>query len=185
MKSIITLIALIVFGVFTFHATPQIKSARKIEMSRIESTQKAEAVKDTPKKEVAVVAPVEQPKPPAPAPAPAVAPAPPKPAPAPVSGSCELAYNFDWPANVAAAICMAESSGIATQTNMGDNHGKCVGSYGLMQNGCFWFPYFGYTLAQAHDPVVNMTVANKIYKRQGSFNAWTTYTSGKYLRFLK
>ena len=174
MKSIITLVALIVFGVFTFHTTPQIKSARKIEMSRIESTQKAEAVKDTPKKEVAVVAPVEQPKPPAPAPAPA-----------PVSGSCELAYNFDWPANVAAAICMAESSGIATQTNMGDNHGKCVGSYGLMQNGCFWFPYFGYTLAQAHDPVVNMTVANKIYKRQGSFNAWTTYTSGKYLRFLK
>jgi hypothetical protein len=108
-------------------------------------------------------------------------PEPPKPKPIP-TGNCSLAYNFDWPQDVAYAVCMAESSGNQYAHNGGDNHGSCVGSYGLFQIGCFWFPYYGHELS--YDPQVNAQIAYNIWKRQGGFGAWTTYTGGKYLKYL-
>ena len=66
---------------------------------------------------------------------------------------------------------------------MQDNHGTCRGSYSLMQVGCFWYYHYGYSDKDFHNPKINMEIAYKIYKRQNSFRAWTTYTSGKYLTF--
>jgi Lysozyme like domain len=110
----------------------------------------------------------------------------PQPAPAIVSplasGNCDLAFSYDWPQQVAYAVCMAESGGNTNATNMNDNHGSCVGSYGLFQVGCFWYGYYGYEIS--HDPNVNAQIAYNIWKRQGGFGAWTTYTSGKYLKYM-
>lgn len=100
------------------------------------------------------------------------------------SGDCSLVNNYDWPRDIARAVCLAESGGNANATNWGDNHGKCVGSFSLMQVGCFWYPYFGYSEADFYNPVVNMEIAYRIYQRQGGFGAWSAYTKGAYLRYL-
>lgn len=97
---------------------------------------------------------------------------------------CDLAYNYDWPQDIAYAICMAESTGNQDARNMSDNHGSCVGSYGLWQVGCFWYYYYGYSDSDFYNPDVNVSIAYQIYKRQGSFNAWTTFTRGSYLKYL-
>ncbi len=97
---------------------------------------------------------------------------------------CELAYNYDWPQSTAYAICMAESSGNQDAVNWSDNHGTCIGSFSLWQVGCFWYSYYGYSANDFYNPDINVEIAYKIYKRQGSFNAWTTYTRGSYLRYL-
>lgn len=95
-----------------------------------------------------------------------------------------LFQQYDWPVNTALAICQAESSGNTQAVNWGDNHGKCKGSFSLMQVGCFWYPYYGYAVTDRFTPEVNVKIAYEIYKRQGSFKAWTTYTQGRYLKFL-
>jgi len=98
-------------------------------------------------------------------------------------GNCDLVNQFtDWPTDIAGAVCMAESKGNPNALNMNDNHGKCRGSYGLMQNACFWFPFFGYPLT--FDPQINIEVAHKIWQRQGGFGAWTTYAHGTYKEYL-
>jgi len=97
---------------------------------------------------------------------------------------CGLAYKYDWPADTAKAVCMAESRGRTTATNMSDGHHNCDGSYGLMQVGCFWAPYYGHKVEDLYNPEVNMELAYKIYKRTDSFGAWTTYTRGLYRNYL-
>lgn len=99
------------------------------------------------------------------------------------SGSCDLAYNYNWPARTARAICLAESGGNAGAANWNDHHGQCSGSFSLMQVGCFWYPYYGYSASDYYNGSVNMAIAYKIWERQGGFGAWTTYTSGKYQRY--
>lgn len=89
-----------------------------------------------------------------------------------VSGWCDLVYQYDWPQETAHRICLAESHGDPNAVNMNDNHGKCKGSYGLMQTACFWFPFFGYEIS--FDPEINMQLAYKIWQRSG-FTPWTTY----------
>ncbi len=79
---------------------------------------------------------------------------------------------------------MAESRGKVSAANMADNHGSCRGSYGLFQIGCFWFPFYGYSAADHYNPEVGLDIAQKIVKRQGGYNAWSTYTNGKYKEFL-
>ena len=196
MKSILTLVGLITLSGFIMNTIPTMKSIAQKDSNKAESTIEVDTIEAKDKKNKPLKTAKNEPntktkptksKTPAPKPKPPKTPTTPKPTPTPKytsQGSCELAHNFNWPSNIAAAICMAESSGVANKTNWADNHGSCSGSYGLMQNACFWFPYFGYSLAQAHDPLVSMTVAYKIYQRQGNFNAWTTYTKGLYLRYL-
>jgi len=128
-----------------------------------------------------VVKPVVAPTPlPTPVPTPVPTPTP-KPVP---SGSCELVNRYNWPRAVARAVCLGESSGNQNSTNMGDNHRSCVGSFGLMQIGCFWAPYYGYAVSDLYNPEINMEIAYKIWARNGSFGAWSAYTTGKYLKYL-
>lgn len=101
------------------------------------------------------------------------------------SGDCSLVNRYDWDVRVARAVCLAESSGIVSKVNMNDNHGSCRGSYSLMQVGCFWYPFYGYSSGQFFDPNVNVAIAYKIWQRSGqSFNQWTAYTSGAYVKYL-
>lgn len=164
MKSLLALLFIVSVGVLTFNTTPHIKVARFNESSRMESVQQPEMVKDTAPEIKPIVAPVEQPEP------------------QPQKTDCSLAYDYDWPQRIAYAVCMAESSGGSHMYNGNDNHGKCIGSYGLFQIACFWFPYYGYEIS--YDAPTNVQIAYNIWKRQGGFGAWTTYTSGKYLRYL-
>jgi len=93
------------------------------------------------------------------------------------SGGCELVRNYtNWNVDVAYAVCMAESGGNTNAANYNDNHGKCVGSFGLMQLACFWIP-------NPTDPNANMAKANEIWSRSG-WSPWGAYTSGKYLKYL-
>lgn len=89
-------------------------------------------------------------------------------------GSCDLVYNYDWPQSIAYQICKYESGGNSNAANWSDKHHNCTGSFGLMQIGCFWFPYFGYSSADRYNGQINMSIAYKIYKRQNSFKAWST-----------
>lgn len=140
---------------------------------------------------VAVVEALVEPIPPevVPEPIPAVEPVPEPPTsvpqPAVMSGDCSLVNNYtDWPTNIAYAVCMAESGGRVMAHNAGDNHGSCVGSYSLMQVGCFWYPYYGYSSADYYNPQVNIEIAHNIWKRQGGFNAWSAYKNGSYRKYL-
>lgn len=92
-------------------------------------------------------------------------------------GGCELVRNYtNWNVDVAYAVCMAESGGNSNAANYNDNHGKCVGSFGLMQLACFWIP-------NPTDPNANMAKANEIWSSSG-WSPWGAYTSGKYLKYL-
>ena len=93
------------------------------------------------------------------------------------SGGCELVRNYtNWNVDVAYAVCMAESGGNSNAANYNDNHGSCVGSFGLMQLACFWIP-------NPTDPNANIAKANEIWSRSG-WQPWGAYTSGKYLKYL-
>lgn len=119
------------------------------ESSRIESVVVENVVEVPPVETAPVVAPVEQPKP---------------------AGDCSLAYNYDWPQNIAYSVCMIESSGNPMAANWSDNHTSwagCMGSFGLMQINC--------SHGQLYDGVANMDVAYSMYKGWGnSFAAWTS-----------
>ena len=93
---------------------------------------------------------------------------------------CRLAYNYNnWSADIAYAVCMAESQGKATATNNRDRHRGCVGSHGLFQIACIHAPK-----ADMYDPVKNVAMANKIYSRKNSFKPWGAYTNGSYRQYL-
>lgn len=89
---------------------------------------------------------------------------------------CSLVNNYAWDKRTAYAVCMAESGGNSNAANMNDNHGRCIGSFGLMQLACFWIP-------NPTDPNANMAKAYEIYTRSG-WQPWGAYTSGKYLRYM-
>lgn len=174
MKTIASLLTIIVLSIVAIQATPHIKTSRSAISSRIESSEQTEQVNVPTETIEPVSQPIQQPEP---------VPETPVVTPPPIaSGDCSLAFNYDWPQQTAYAVCMAESSGGHTMYNGNDNHGQCVGSYGLFQIGCFWFPYYGYEIS--YDANVNVQIAYNIWKRQGGFGAWTTYTGGKYLRYL-
>lgn len=80
-----------------------------------------------------------------------------------------------------AAIAMAESGGIAGNTNPTDNSGTQT-SWGLWQisDGTHGWSYGG----DPYDPVNNARVAIMKLHSQG-LGAWGTYTSGAYKQYLK
>jgi hypothetical protein len=94
-----------------------------------------------------------------------------------MSGGCELAYNYtSWDQRTAYAVCMAESNGNTNATNWNDNHGSCVGSFGLFQIACIHD-------GSSYDPIINVAAANRLYNQSG-WSIWGAYTSGAYLKYL-
>lgn len=95
----------------------------------------------------------------------------------------------DWDINTMTAISMAESGCNAsknnltsTETHIGyDGNVVCVGSYGALQVGCVH--KLG-DVASLNNLDVNVDVAHSVWLKQG-YNSWTTYSNGKYLRYLR
>lgn len=94
------------------------------------------------------------------------------------TGDCSLVNNYDWDRQVAYAVCMAESGGNPNAVNWNDNHGVCIGSFGLMQLGCI-HAHRG----DIHDPISNMNIAYQIYKEQ-SWYPWGAWTNGSFRNHL-
>lgn len=92
----------------------------------------------------------------------------------------QLALNAGFTKSQAplmASIAMAESGGCPTSTNPYDNNGTQT-SWGLWQ-----ISYGNHTAPRNwNDPQTNANLAYQKYKSQG-YNAWGTYTSGKYMQY--
>ena len=91
-----------------------------------------------------------------------------------------LAAAAGFPSSIvptAVAIALAESSGNPNAVNPSDPGG----SYGLWQINLGAHPEFAN--ANLMDPQTNANAAFQVYLEQG-FGAWSTYTSGAYMRYL-
>ena len=89
-----------------------------------------------------------------------------------------LARSVGFPdPELAAAIALAESSGIATAVGDGGT------SIGLWQINTTAHPQF--SRADLVDPTFNAQTALGISKRGTDWKPWSTYNSGAYKRFLK
>jgi len=98
----------------------------------------------------------------------------------------QLAQNAGFSGNdalTAAAIALAESSGVPTKYNAETQAGTPLGkgSFGLWQIYLYKHPQFsGWNL---YDPQTNANAAFQVYQSEG-FRAWTTYKTGAYLKYL-
>ena len=116
---------------------------------------------------------------PKPTPAPVAAPAPVQAAPAqPTASGCgqyrALFAQYSWNVDTAVAICQAESGGNPEAVSNASINYDHVSDYGLMQ-------LHGVDIT---DPAANVAYAYyHKYLTQG-WGAWSTYTSGRYARFL-
>ena len=84
----------------------------------------------------------------------------------------------DWDCKVALAIITAESRHVSWAYNP-EWHRGCQGSFGLFQVACLHFKIGEDKL----DIKTNIDKAYSIWEKQG-FYPWTTFTSGKYKKFL-
>lgn len=97
-------------------------------------------------------------------------------------GGCELVNNYDWDTHLAYAVCMAESSGIATQHNYSDATGD--DSWGLFQINLYGnLKYSRPSPDKLVDPVFNVNHAYGMWSA-GGWTQWGAYTSGMYLRYM-
>jgi len=94
---------------------------------------------------------------------------------------CTAAYDYDWPKNIAYAVCMAESSG--NTHAVGDTwviNGVYAPSCGLMQVRTLKGRP---SCEELQNPQVNMEWAYRLYKAHG-FQPWSMYLNGRYQRYL-
>lgn len=89
-------------------------------------------------------------------------------------GNCEayrpLVAQYGWNVNVALAVMKAESGCNPQAVNRTDNHGVCMGSFGLFQISCH--------SGAVHDPAQNVAIAWQKYSARG-WQPWGVCTSGK------
>ena len=92
---------------------------------------------------------------------------------------CRLTDIYDnWDPVTAYAVCVGESSGRNRLINHQDYHplADCYGSYGLMQIGCIHKELLiGNNPDNWLDPVNNIVVANKLWRRCHCFQDWSAY----------
>lgn len=81
-----------------------------------------------------------------------------------------LIAQYSWDVATMMRICNAESGGNPTNHNWTDNHGSCLGSYGLFQIGCI----HGYSVAHLENPANNIAAAYKVWNG-GNYQAWSTF----------
>lgn len=89
-------------------------------------------------------------------------------------GNCEsyrgLVSQYGWNVSVALAVMKAESGCNPQAVNRTDNHGVCMGSFGLFQISCHG--------GQIFDPAQNVAAAWAKYSARG-WQPWGVCTSGK------
>jgi len=91
------------------------------------------------------------------------------------SGVCDdyrgtVSKYFGSHTEQALAIMHAESTCNPLAKNLSDNHGGCIGSFGLFQLACFWTD-------DPFDPEVNIAKAYEIYTRSG-WSPWSVCKNG-------
>lgn len=89
-------------------------------------------------------------------------------------GNCEayrgIVAQYSWNVNVAMAVMKAESGCNPQAVNKTDNHGVCMGSFGLFQISCH--------SGAVYDPAENVKIAWAKYSARG-WQPWGVCTSGK------
>lgn len=106
----------------------------------------------------------------------------PQPKPVAVSG-CELVRRelpkySGWDVSLMLAIAKAENRScnpLNHNLTNSENHGVCVGSYGVLQVGCLHFQPHD----DRNDTATVVRVAYRVWQSQG-YKAWTTYRTGAY-----
>lgn len=96
---------------------------------------------------------------------------------------CNAVNGYDWNRQVAYAICMAESSGVASKDNAGLNADGSV-DYGLMQINSIHADMVGGDLSKLYDPATNIKIAYSLSKGGTDWSPWTAYKTGAYLKWL-
>jgi hypothetical protein len=111
-------------------------------------------------------------------------PAPVNPPVAPATATdCNVVRAYDWNVHIAYAICMAESGGIPHKNNAGLNRDGSV-DYGLMQINSIHADMVGGNLPSLYDPATNMRIAYRLSKGGTDWTPWSTFNSGRYLKYL-
>lgn len=87
-----------------------------------------------------------------------------------------LVEQYSWPVSIAMAVMQAESSCNPNNISPASINWDDISDFGLFQ-------LHGMDVL---DPATNVADAYNIkYAPSGTFNAWTTFTSGKYLQYLQ
>lgn len=60
-----------------------------------------------------------------------------------------------------------------------ENHGVCIGSYGVLQVGCVH-----YSGQDVNSLEINVAIAYEVWQKQG-YTAWTMYNNSKYREFYE
>lgn len=104
----------------------------------------------------------------------------------PVSG-CDAVRRevskYGWDARIMAAVAQAENRQCdPLKNNLGpsENHKVCIGSYGVLQVGCFHFREG----EDRNDLATNIRVAYRVWLKQ-SYTAWSMYRNGAYKEYLR
>ena len=90
--------------------------------------------------------------------------------PAPCAKYLDEIEKYDWDVVLAVRIMHAESKCSPDAVNRKDSHGRCNGSYGLLQLACI------HKGGNKLDPAENIRMAYEIYEKAGkSFRPWSTF----------
>lgn len=98
----------------------------------------------------------------------------------------EIEKYSGWDVDTMTAIAKAENRSCdPTRHNltMSENHGSCVGSYGVLQVGCLH-----YNGEDVDDLATNVAIAYRVWQSRekwgSGYEAWTMYNNGGYLKWL-
>lgn len=78
--------------------------------------------------------------------------------------------KYNWETSTVIKIMYLESRCNPKATNLRDSHGRCKGSFGLLQLACV------HKGGNKYDPKENIRIAYRVYQEAGnSFRPWSTY----------
>ena len=95
----------------------------------------------------------------------------------------EIKKYSGWDVNIMFAIAQAENRNCDPNRHnltSSENHGVCVGSYGVLQVGCLHFR----PDEDRNDLSTQVAVAHRVWLKQG-YTAWTMFNNDEYEQFLK
>lgn len=94
----------------------------------------------------------------------------------------EISKYSGWDVSTMAAIAQAENTScdpLRHNLTGSENHGVCIGSYGVLQVGCVHYAAGD----DVNDLATNVRIAHAVWLKQG-YTAWTQYTNGKFRSYL-
>jgi hypothetical protein len=94
----------------------------------------------------------------------------------------EIAKYSGWDIDIMTAIAISENrpcDPLNHNLSMNENHGICIGSYGVLQVGCLHY----HDHENRDDLSTNVAVAYRVWLKRG-YQAWTMYKNGEYKKWL-